>query len=344
MKRLLALLLTIALLWARTESEEVPTGFILEHVKDSYDWHITDIPWGRNPDGSRHYVPIAIPLPRILYHPERGLSVFFVHGHTEEEVKAELEKHGYTLGADGKIAAIDCQPILDLSLTKTAFQFLIVGLLLLWIGRSAARAYQKAQNGVPTGLARFLEPVILFIRDEVAVPNLHHHADRFMPLLLTIFFFIWLSNLFGLTPLNSNIMGNITLTFFLALLAFIVIHINASKSYWSHIFWYPGVPVWLKLFMMPIELVGMISKPFALMMRLFANILAGHLMMLSIVGLIFILAAVLRSTAAGLGISVFSVLLGLFVMALETLVAVLQAYIFTMLSAVFLGMAIEESH
>jgi F-type H+-transporting ATPase subunit a len=267
-----------------------------------------------------------------------------VHGHSEAEIKAELEKRGYTLGADGKIAATDCQPIVDLSLTKTAFQFLLVGLLLLWIGSAAARAYQKSQNGMPTGIGRFLEPVIVFIRDEVAVPNLHHHADKFMPLLLTIFFFIWLSNLLGLTPLNSNIMGNITLTFFLALVAFLVIHINASKAYWSHIFWYPGVPVWLKLFMMPIEVIGMFSKPFALMMRLFANILAGHLMMLSMVGLIFILAAVLKSMAAGLGISVFSVLLGLFVMALETLVAALQAYIFTMLSAVFLGVAMEESH
>jgi len=344
MRRWFVVVLPLALLWGRTEKEEVPTSFILEHVKDSYDWHITDIPWGWNPDGSRHYVPIAIPLPRILYHPQRGLSVFFVHGHSEAEIKAELEKRGYTLGADGKIAAIDCQPIVDLSLTKTAFQFLLVGLLLLWIGSAAARAYQKSQNGMPTGIARFLEPVIVFIRDEVAVPNLHHHADKFMPLLLTIFFFIWLSNLLGLTPLNSNIMGNITLTFFLALVAFLVIHINASKAYWSHIFWYPGVPVWLKLFMMPIEVIGMFSKPFALMMRLFANILAGHLMMLSMVGLIFILAAVLKSMAAGLGISVFSVLLGVFVMALETLVAALQAYIFTMLSAVFLGMAMEESH
>ncbi len=344
MSRLFVALMSAALLWARTETEEVPTSFILEHVKDSYDWHITDIPWGQNPDGSRHYIPIAIPLPRILYHPQKGFSVFFVHGHSVPEIRAELERHGYTLDFDGKIAATDCQPILDLSLTKTAFQLLLVGLLLLGIGRAAANAYRRSQNGLPTGVGRILEPVLLFIRDEVAVPNLHHHAHRFMPLLLTVFFFIWLSNLLGLTPLNSNIMGNITLTFLLALLAFIVIHLNASRDYWAHIFWYPGVPVWLKLFMMPIELVGMISKPFALMMRLFANILAGHLMMLSIVGLIFILAAVLKSTIAGLGISVFSVLLGLFVMALETLVAALQAYIFTMLSAVFLGMALEESH
>jgi F-type H+-transporting ATPase subunit a len=344
MKRWFVALLPLALAWARTENEEVPTSFILEHVKDSYDWHITDIPWGRNPDGSRHYIAISVPLPRILYHPQRGLSVFFVHGHTEAEIKADLEKHGYTLGADGKIAAIDCQPILDLSLTKTAFQLLLVGMLLLWIGRAAAKAYQKTQNGVPTGAARILEPVILFIRNEVALPNLHHHTDRFMPFLLTVFFFIWLSNLVGLTPLNSNIMGNITLTFLLALIAFLVIHVNASKAYWSHIFWYPGVPVWLKLFMMPIEIIGMFAKPFALMMRLFANILAGHLMTLSIIGLIFILAAVLKSAVVGLGVSVFSVLLGLFVMALETLVAALQAYIFTMLSAVFLGMAMEESH
>ncbi len=335
-------LMAISLLWAR--ESEVPTDFILEHVKDSYDWHITDIPWGKNSDGSTHYIPIAIPLPRIIYHPKRGLSVFFVQGHTEAEVRAFLETKGYTLTPDHKIAALDCEPILDLSLTRTAFQLLLVGILLLLIGRSAARAYARTANAPPTGVARFLEPVIQFIRKEVAEPSLHHHADRFMPFLLTVFFFIWLSNLLGLTPLNSNIMGNITLTFLLSLITFFLIQFNGTKSYWQHIFWYPSVPVWLKVFMMPIEIIGVFSKAFALMMRLFANIFAGHLMMLSVVGLIFILAAVLKSVAIGLGVSVFSILLGLFVMGLETLVAALQAYIFTMLSAVFIGMALEESH
>ncbi|GIV23903.1 MAG: F0F1 ATP synthase subunit A [Bacteroidia bacterium] len=329
---------------AQAGGGEGPADFILEHVKDSYDWHIVDIPWGKNPDGTTHYIPISIPLPRIIYHPTRGLSVFFVHGHTREEIQKSLEERGFTLTHQGKIAAIDCQPIWDFSLTKTAFQFLLVGLLLLGIGRAAAKAYAQAGVAPPRGIARWLEPAILFIRDEVARPSLHHHAERFLPYLLSVFFFIWLSNLFGLTPFNSNIMGNITLTFLLALLTFILVQVNGTKSYWEHIFWYPGVPVWLKVFMMPIEVIGMFSKPFALMMRLFANILAGHLMTLSVIGLIFILSALLKSIGVGYGVAIFSVLLGLFVIALETLVAALQAYIFTMLTAVFLGMALEESH
>ncbi|MCS6789881.1 MAG: F0F1 ATP synthase subunit A [Bacteroidia bacterium] len=318
------------------------TGFILAHVKDSYDWHITDIPWGKNADGTTHYLALSIPLPRILYHPKRGLSLFFITGHTAEEVQAQLEPKGYTLTPEGKLAAIDCEPILDLSLTKTAFQLLLIGLLLLWIGRKAAQLY--ATSAVPKGAARWLEPVILFVRDNIARPSLHEKADKFLPYLLSVFFFIWASNLLGLTPLNSNIMGNITLTFLLALITFILVQINGTKEYWAHIFWYPGAPIWLKLFMMPIELLGMFSRPFALMMRLFANIFAGHLMMLSVIGLIFILSAVLKSVAVGLGVSVFSIALGLFVMGLETLVAAIQAYIFTLLTAVFLGMAVEESH
>ncbi|MCS7153670.1 MAG: F0F1 ATP synthase subunit A [Bacteroidia bacterium] len=339
-KRFLLLSASFSFLWAG--GGEGLADFILGHVKDSYDWHITDIPWGKNPDGSTHYIPISIPLPRIIYHPKAGLSVFFVKGHTPAEVKAELEARGLTLTPEGKIAALDCEPIYDFSFTKTAFQFLIVGILLLWLMRAAARTYQ--QSLIPRGIARWIEPVVLFIRDEVARPTLHHHAERFMPYLLTVFFFIWLSNLFGLTPLNSNIMGNITLTFFLALMTFILVQVNGTKAYWEHIFWYPGVPIPLKLFLMPLEIIGVFVKPFALMIRLFANIFSGHLMMLSVIGLIFILAAALKSAVAGLGIAIISVGLGLFVMALETLVAVLQAYIFTMLTAVFLGSALEESH
>ncbi|MEN3040050.1 MAG: F0F1 ATP synthase subunit A [Bacteroidia bacterium] len=339
-KGIILLSLSITFLWAG--GGEGPADFILGHVKDTYDWHITDIPWGKNPDGSTHYIPIAIPLPRIIYHPKNGLSVFFVKGHTPSEIKEELQKRGFTLTPEGKIAAVDCQPIYDLSFTKTAFQLLIVGIFLLWIGRSTAKAYQSSP--VPRGIARWVEPVVLFIRDEVARPMLHHHAERFLPYLLTLFFFIWLSNLFGLTPLNSNIMGNITLTFFLALVTFILVQVNGTKSYWQHIFWYPGMPVPLKIFLMPLEIIGVFTKPFALMMRLFANIFAGHLMTLSVIGLIFILASVLKSVVAGLGVAIFSVALGLFVIALETLVAALQAYIFTMLTAVFLGSALEESH
>ncbi|MCX8112807.1 MAG: F0F1 ATP synthase subunit A [Bacteroidia bacterium] len=337
-KKLLLLSTTLSVLKAGGG----PADFILGHVKDSYDWHITDIPWGKNPDGSTHYIAISIPLPRLIYHPKSGLSIFFVKGHTPSEIQADLESRGFTLTPEGKIAALDCQPIYDFSFTKTVFQLLIVGVLLLWLGRAAVRAYETSP--IPKGIARWIEPIVLFIRDEVARPMLHHHADRFLPYLLTLFFFIWLSNLFGLTPLNSNIMGNITLTFLLALLTFILVQVNGTKAYWQHIFWYPGMPVPLKIFLMPLELIGVFTKPFALMMRLFANIFAGHLMMLSVIGLIFILASVFQSVAAGLGVALFSVLLGLFVMALETIVAILQAYIFTMLTAVFLGAALEESH
>ncbi|MCS7296725.1 MAG: F0F1 ATP synthase subunit A [Bacteroidia bacterium] len=341
MRRALLFFAFLPLLWAGGGNQG-PAQFILEHVKDAYDWHITDIPWGKNPDGSTHYISLSIPLPRILYHSTSGFHFFFVRGHTPAEVQKELEARGFTLTPEGKISALDCEPLYDLSFTKTAFQFLLVGLLLLWMTRKATKAY--AQSPIPRGVARWIEPVVLFIRDEVARPALHHHAERFLPYLLTLFFFIWLSNLFGLTPLNSNIMGNITLTFLLALLTFILVQINGSKEYWKHIFWYPGMPVPLKIFLMPIEIIGVFTRPFALMMRLFANIFAGHLMMLSAIGLIFILADFFRSVGAGLAVAIFSVALGLFVIALETLVATIQAYIFTLLTAVFLGSALEESH
>ncbi|MGQ9863952.1 MAG: F0F1 ATP synthase subunit A [Bacteroidia bacterium] len=336
--RKILLLTLLSLAWSK---EINPGEFLLEHVLDSHNWHITDIPWGKNPDGSTHYLSLSLPLPWIVYHAERGLEVFFLSGHTTEELQQAARQKGYTF-VEGKITALDCMPTYDLSLSKTAFHLLLIGLLLLGVLGGAARTYPRHPNAPPRGIARLLEPIILFIRDEVVRPNLKEKTPAFTPYLLTIFFFIWFSNLFGLTPLNSNIMGNITLTFMLALLSFILIQFNGSKDYWLHIF-APPIPKWLYPIMIPVEIISLFARPFALMIRLFANISAGHFVLLSLVGLIFLLSKG-ESLVVGLSVAPLSIAFALFVMTIEMLVAVLQAYIFTLLTAVFIGMAMEESH
>lgn len=337
MRKILVLTL-FSLAWSK---EINPGELLLEHVLDSHNWHITDIPWGKNPDGSTHYISISVPLPWMVYHAERGLEIFFLSGHTFQELEEAARRRGYTF-VEGKITALDCMPTYDLSPSKTAFHLLLIGLLLLGIFGSAARMYKQSPHAPPRGIARLLEPVILFIRDEVVRPNLKDKTPAFTPYLLTVFFVIWFSNLFGLTPLNSNIMGNITLTFMLALLSFILIQLNGSKDYWLHIF-APPIPKWLYPIMIPVEVISLFARPFALMIRLFANITAGHFVLLALVSLIFLLSKG-ENLIIGLSVAPLSIAFSLFVMAIEMLVTVLQAYIFTLLTAVFIGMAMEESH
>ena len=185
-----------------------------------------------------------------------------------------------------------------------------------------------------------MEPIIVFIRDEVAIPNIGENKyKKYMPFLLTIFFFIWLNNIFGLIPFfpfSSNLSGNISFTFTLAFITFIITTFISKKSYWKHMLWMPGVPVYMKLFLAPIELVGMFVKPIALMIRLFANITAGHVIVLSLISLIFIMQTIWVSPA--------SVLFTVFISVIEVLVVAIQAYIFTMLSALYFGQALEDEH
>jgi F-type H+-transporting ATPase subunit a len=198
-----------------------------------------------------------------------------------------------------------------------------------------AKAYKTSLS--PTRSAKFFEPLILFVRDEIAVPNIgEKHYARFMPYLLTVFFFIWIINLFGLTPLGINVTGNIAVTACLAIFTFIITQVSGKKTYWMHIFWMPGVPIPMKIILAPIELLGVFIKPFALMIRLYANISAGHIVLMSLIALIFLFENwFARGAFFGL-----SFLLSI----IELLVAFLQAYIFTMLTALYFGSAVEEHH
>jgi F-type H+-transporting ATPase subunit a len=205
---------------------------------------------------------------------------------------------------------------------------------------TVAKAYKKTGvTSAPKGLQSFMEPIILFVRDEVAKPNIGKHYAKYMPFLLTIFFLIWINNMLGLVPLfpgGANVSGNIAFTMTLAVFTFILVNINGNKNYWQHIFWMPGMHWSMKLFLAPIELLGVFTKPISLMIRLFANITAGHILVLSLICLIFIFKSIFASAIA--------VPFAVFINMIELLVAFLQAFIFTMLAAMYIGMATEEHH
>jgi F-type H+-transporting ATPase subunit a len=224
-------------------------------------------------------------------------------------------------------------------MTKNVAGMLVASLIILILFIRMGRIYNRPKPTVPKGMNGFLEPMILFIRDEVAIPNIGQQKfERFMPYLLTAFFFILINNLMGLIPpfipFGANVTGNIAVTLVLATITFLITQFSANKSYWKHIFATPGVPFWLAPVMIPVEIIGIFSKPFALMIRLFANISAGHIIILSLVSLIFIFKS--------LAIAPVSVAFVLFMQVMEILVAFLQAYVFTLLSALFIGLAVKE--
>lgn len=223
---------------------------------------------------------------------------------------------------------------LDFSITKNVFLIIVIGLILFLMFFFAARSYKK-HGYLPSGLGRFLEPIILFVRDNIAKPNIgEKHYKRYMGFLLTVFFFIWIVNLFGLTPIGVNITNNIAVTSALAVMVYLITTFTAKKNYWLHIFWMPGVPVPMKFILAPIELLGTIIKPFSLLIRLYANITAGHIVIMSILAMMMFL-----SSWIGSSLSFFlAIVLGV----LELLVAALQAYIFTMLAALYFGSAVDE--
>jgi F-type H+-transporting ATPase subunit a len=309
------------------------------HVLDAHDFTLFS-----DSNKGEYY---GFPLPIILW--DKGLQVFssskFDHG------KAVAESNGnyYRIGHDEKIYKTDSagtltgdehEPTnvrpLDLSITKSVFTMMVVGLLMVWLFSSLGKSFAK-NGGISTGFARLFEPLVLYIRDEIAIPNIgEKHYKKYMGFLLTVFFFIWFLNMFGLTPLGINVTGNIAITFGLALIVFIITNLTAKKAYWGHIFWMPGVPTPMKFILAPIELLGVIIKPFSLMIRLYANIFAGHIVLMSIIALIFIFQSIL---GGGL-----SFLLAFALSIIEILVALLQAYIFTMLAALYFGAAVEEHH
>lgn len=323
------------------DSEEFdPATFIMEHIADSHEWHIYT-----NKDG--HHVSIYLPV--ILFSKDRGISVFssrhLAHGHVYEGYKIieEGDNKGRIGYVDGDGHIIEEHFPFDLSITKNVFAMLISAIILLLLFIGLARSYKKTGISEPKGIQGFLEPVVLFVRDDIAIPNIGEDKyEKYIPFLLTAFFFILINNLMGLVPFfpgGANVTGNIAVTFTLAAFTMIITNFSGNKGYWKHIFNTPGVPWWLKLPipLMPIvELIGVIAKPFALMIRLFANITAGHIIVLSLLSLIFIFKS--------LAVAPVSILFVLFMDCLEILVAFLQAYVFTLLSALFIGLAVQEEH
>jgi F-type H+-transporting ATPase subunit a len=313
----------------------VPGEFIIEHLKDSHDWHILTKKNGEH---------ISVPLPVIVYSSRSGLNCFMSgklsHGHVYNGFKLseEGENAGKIVEVDEKNEIIGIP--LDISITKTVAGMMLAALIILILFIRMGKIYSGKKLIVPKKMNGVLEPMILFIRDEIAIPNIGHHKyERFMPYLLTVFFFILTNNLIGLIPFfpfGANVTGNIAVTMFLALVTFLITQFSGTKTYWKHVFATPGVPIWLSPIMIPVEIIGLFSKPFALMIRLFANITAGHIVVISLVSLIFIFKQI--------WIASVSIPMVLFIDVLEILVAFLQAYVFTLLSALFIGLSAKEHH
>lgn len=335
-----------------------PGAFIFDHIGDAYEWHIITI-------GETH---VSIPLPVILYSKEKGFVAFwsnkFHHGHSEYKgfhvggedetiVKTNKEGEEEVIEVKGKIVEIlaDRTEVLpfDISITKNIAALFISIVIILMIFLKIANAYKENPIAPPRGIQSLFEPIILFVRDEIAKPSIGKRYEQFLPYLLTVFFFIWINNMLGLVPIfpgGANLTGNIAVTMVLALFTFTITTIRGNKNYWKHIFNTPGVPIWLKVPPLPvmplIETLGIFIKPFVLMVRLFANITAGHIIVLGFLTLIFLFGEI--NMLIGYSVSIVSVFFMMFMTLLELLVAFIQAYVFTFLSALYFGMAVEEHH
>lgn len=325
-------------------------NYILHHIKDAHDFNLFSY---TNEAGERKHV--GFPLPIILWS-SNGLVTFmsseFQHddyGKVAVERKGlhfakyygkiyELDNGAEILEFDDKKRAINGARVLDFSITKSVFGILFVGILMLLAFSSLARQYTSKR--VPTGFGRVLEPLVLYVRDEIARPNIGEKKYRkFTGYLLTVFFFIWILNLMGLTPFGFNVTGQIAVTAALAVFTLVIYTFSGNRDYWMHMLWMPGVPVLIRPVLAVIELAGaFIIKPFSLLVRLFANISAGHIIVMSLIAIMF----TLKNELGVAGATGLSLLLSFFIVLIEILVTFLQAYIFTMLSALFIGMAVAE--
>lgn len=301
--------------------------FVMHHIKDAHDWHIATI----------DHKDIVLELPIIIFSLTDGLQIF-----SSKNFKDENHNHvsymGYSLNFHDKIVSEGPNHrFYDLSITKNIAAMLIGVIIMLIIFIAAAKKYKSTGIRSPKGFWNLLESLVIFVRDEIAIPNIgSHNYKKYMPYMLTIFFFIWITNLLGLLPSAANVTGNISVALVLASFTFIITTVNGNKSYWAHIFKTPGVPLWLAPIMIPVEILGLFTKPISLMIRLFANITAGHIILLSIINLIFILGTVY--------VGAISVPFGAFMFILKLLVSFLQAYIFTLLSAIYIGAAVVDDH
>lgn len=315
---------------------------IMDHILDAHDWHL----WGE------HHSAVSIPLPVILYTP-KGFDVFmssaFHHGEATVHGKYNYKlaaRHIEVVDENGALDQEATAAIKDFSITKNVFSLLVSFIVMLFIFIPIGNKYKANANRAPSGLQSLLEPIIIFLRDNVAKPNIGEKKyEKYMPFLLTVFFFILINNLLGLIPFfpgGANVTGNISIPFTLAAIVLIIVIVTANKNYWHHILAMPGVPKPVLFILTPIEILGFIIRPFVLMMRLFANITAGHIVILSFIALIFIFGAM--NAGAGYGVSIFSMFLVVFMSIIELLVAFLQAYVFTLLSSIYFGAAVEDAH
>lgn len=311
---------------------------ILDHVIDSHGWHL--------------FADYAIHLP-VIVKTDKGIEVFSSKhlGHHGEQTYAG-KNYNYKL-ITGNVVAVNAQGealesagSIDFSITKNVAAIFITMLLMSFMFISIANKYKNNKGKAPKGLQSFMEPLILFVRDEVAIPNIGKKKyAAFMPFLLTAFFFILLSNYMGLIPFfpgGANVTGSISVAAALAIIVFIITVVKGNGHFWRHIFAMPGVPIPVLIILTPIEIIGLFLRPFVLMIRLFANIAAGHIIVLAFFSLIFIFGEM--HVGAGYGVSIMSLMFTIFMGALELLVAFLQAYVFTLLTAIYIGASVEEAH
>ncbi|WP_245645682.1 F0F1 ATP synthase subunit A [Niabella ginsenosidivorans] len=326
---------------AATEEKFNPGEAILHHIADAHEWHFFSF---KKEDGTEFHG--TIPLPVLLYSPQRGFSAFMssVFHHGTEVYNGYKLEHDKVVAVDANGNADESVKVYDFSITKNILQMIIALIVLVWLMITMAGKYKTGQGvtSAPKGLQNAIEPIITFIRDDVAKPNLGPKYQKYLPYLLTIFFFILINALFSMLPGAANVTGNIAFTAILGIIAFLVIMFNTNGHYWQHIFWFPGVPLPVKLLMIPVEIMGIFTKPFALIIRLFANMTAGHIVILSFISLIFIFTEM--SKTAGVAFTPVSIAFAVFIYLIEILVAFIQAYIFANLTAVFIGEAIGDHH
>jgi len=298
-----------------------PGELIMHHITDDYVWHFVDGKYG------------TLYLPVILYSEEKGFDIFSSGNFYDEDHKI-IPYNGYILEHKHITIGGSTSKVYDISITKNVLMLLIIASLILFVFTSVAKGFKKNVGKAPTGIQSFFEPIIIYIRDEIVKPNIGPKYERYLPYMLTLFFFVWFGNLLGLIPGAANLTGNISVTLILAIGTFILTTVSGTKNYWLHIFNTPGVPLPLKFIIIPVEIIGVFTKPISLTVRLFVAISAGHIVLLSLLLMTFIF----HSYLVGIGSS----LLVVFITLIELLVATIQAYIFTMFSSLYIGMALDE--
>tara|TARA_B100000029_G_scaffold180309_1_gene177970 strand:+ start:399 stop:1412 length:1014 start_codon:yes stop_codon:yes gene_type:complete len=297
-------------------------GMIMHHILDDYQYEIMH--------------GVVIPLPIILYTDNEGLIIFSSSNLFDENHEPIKEGYRGFYYDHGHIAPVDKSlSYIDFSITKNVFFLFLNASLMLFVFLSVASKYRNKKT-TPKGIQSLFEPIIIFIRDDIVKPNIGEKYERYLPYMLTLFFFIFFGNVLGLFPAAANLTGNIAVTMVLALLTFLITNFSGNLNYWKHIFWTPNVPNVMRIIILPIEIIGVFTKPFSLMIRLFVAITAGHIVLLSFIGMTFIFG----SYFVGVMSSLFAVALNI----IELLVAGIQAYVFTMFSSVYIGLAVEEGH